>query len=150
MSAFGIPPANEVWHCEWRGCTSNRATNGPGTRPWRCVDCGCLLCDTCWDLAIAHQNGRVGREGIAHEKTDPSIQRVLQDILRPQFTAEQLDSLHEDDEETTWFGMSTISNPFQSVQPRLSNCRHWERRTWPTISHRWGHLSVTDDEMQQW
>lgn len=40
-----------------------------------------------------------------HEKTDPQIQQIQENVLHPNFTEDELDKLHEADEKTTWFGI---------------------------------------------
>jgi hypothetical protein len=86
-----------VPHCEGkRHC--------PSKDLWWCVDCGARFCDDCWDNQISHQNGRTNWHGFAHEKINPRIQEMLKTVFNPVLTAEEVDRLHEDDEETTWFG----------------------------------------------
>lgn len=40
-----------------------------------------------------------------HEKTDRKIAKKIQNILTPNTTAEEQDMLHQNDQNTTWFGI---------------------------------------------
>jgi hypothetical protein len=40
-----------------------------------------------------------------HERTDPRLHQALEDVLHPSLPEDELDRLHEADEETTWFGI---------------------------------------------
>lgn len=44
--------------------------------------------------------------GLPHEKTDRNVVNRLRDILEPKRTVEEQQSLHKNDEDTTWFGIA--------------------------------------------
>ncbi|KAN0073127.1 hypothetical protein V8E54_008347, partial [Elaphomyces granulatus] len=67
------------------------------------IDCGARFCDSRWPLEISHGEGRTNRDGMPHERTDLRLQQPLQDALHPSFEQNELNRLHEADEETTWF-----------------------------------------------
>jgi hypothetical protein len=97
----------------------NRESNVPpahNTCVWWCIDCGARFCDSCWPLETCHGEGRTNRDGMPHERTDPRIQLVLRNVLHPSLRDDELDRLHEADEETTWFGMiSTLPQIIESL-----------------------------------
>ncbi|KAF2188984.1 hypothetical protein K469DRAFT_684250 [Zopfia rhizophila CBS 207.26] len=75
-------------------------------RTWNCSYCDVNLCDPCWDKQLPHKPGRTGPDGLPHEKGDPSIVKRLKSILTPPIDPGEQQSLHMDDEDTTWFGIA--------------------------------------------
>jgi ribosomal protein L37AE/L43A len=106
------------------------------TRVWWCIDCGAWFCDPCWPLQISHGKGRTNRDGMPHERTDPRLQQALQDVLHPSLGSlpeDELDRLHEADEETTWFGMMSLAaNSRRPVLTYIS--RNWKGKARSPIS----------------
>jgi hypothetical protein len=97
MAASNIIPDGLEHKCEL--CHYDDSLNEPRGKVWYCVECASLICDECWPTILPpHEAGRKKYNGLAHEKVDPRIQRLLHNILHS-----TVDSL-EDDEETTWFG----------------------------------------------
>jgi len=73
------------------------------------MNCAYILCDVCWEAQPPHRRGGRGRSGLPHEKVDLQKKSVLDAALRLPGTKEELDQLHADDIETTWFGMQPRS-----------------------------------------
>ena len=92
-------------HCEGSTCTS--ATSTPKSL---CLNCSSTYCEECWDKQGPHQPGKLGPDGLAHERTDVEIYERLRRILHPPDNIFELSRLHQEDESTTWFGMEKDSN----------------------------------------
>lgn len=72
---------------------------------WSCSYCDMLCCDSCWPKIGAHRPGRVGGDGLPHEKANPRIVSRLREILYPPADHEEQQRLHVVDSSTTWFGI---------------------------------------------
>lgn len=72
---------------------------------WYCATCESHFCENCWDRTVAHRPKK-GREiyQLPHEKTNEHIVKRLERILHPPNDEATLLKLHEDDEQSTWFG----------------------------------------------
>ena len=70
-----------------------------------CLNCNCTYCDVCWDKQGPHRPGKVGIDGLPHEKTEKPIYDRLIAIFEPPEDTEELSRLHLEDEDTTWFGI---------------------------------------------
>ncbi|KAF2012508.1 hypothetical protein BU24DRAFT_442957 [Aaosphaeria arxii CBS 175.79] len=80
---------------------------GNNTQPiWNCSYCGMDFCNDCWDRQAQHRPGRKGPDGLPHEKANPSIVRRYKEILTPPQDHNEQQTLHVEDEDTTWFGLS--------------------------------------------
>lgn len=84
--------------CEGYQCTS------PVLPIWHCVDCSTSYCNRCWHRQGPHQQGKTGRDGLPHEKTDFGVLKRMRSILNPPESQDELKRLHEDDVDTIWFG----------------------------------------------
>ncbi|KAF2134377.1 hypothetical protein P153DRAFT_402048 [Dothidotthia symphoricarpi CBS 119687] len=73
---------------------------------WDCSYCGMSFCDQCWDEQGPHQSGRTGPDGLPHEKANPTIVKRLKNILTPPQAHGEQQTLHVEDEDTTWFGLA--------------------------------------------
>lgn len=73
---------------------------------WNCSYCDMNFCDDCWGRQGPHKPGRTGPDGLPHEKANPTIVRRLKDILTPPRDHGEQQTLHTEDEDTTWFGLS--------------------------------------------
>jgi hypothetical protein len=62
------------------------------------------LCDPCWDNFLAHRNKPGRGHQQPHEKTDELMVQRMNDILYAPDNVDELSQLHEDDEQSTWFG----------------------------------------------
>jgi len=96
-NADAIPSAAR--HAESIPCIECNRT--PRTVPmWFCTDCKCSFCDRCWEKISVH------RAGVAspHERVYQRTYLLLSTALEPPATDVELDQLHADDVETTWFG----------------------------------------------
>ena len=87
--------------------------SGPETSSFFCVNCISVYCEACWERQGPHQRGKVGIDGLEHEKTDKGVFERLKLILDPPDDAYELSRLHREDESTTWFGIEKN----QSRQP---------------------------------
>ncbi|EON62430.1 hypothetical protein W97_01652 [Coniosporium apollinis CBS 100218] len=70
-----------------------------------CVSCDSHYCDPCWKRQGPHRPGKVGQDGLPHEKTDLNVVEALRDILSPPSSVAEQDELHREDLDTTWFGV---------------------------------------------
>lgn len=73
---------------------------------YHCIDCSSNYCSECWPLQGPHRAGKLGRDGIPHEKTDLSIVDRFRDILHPRETLQELHASHERDINAKWFGVT--------------------------------------------
>lgn len=86
-----------------QGCHECHSTS---KQTFSCIQCNNLaFCDDCWSEWILHRPGAVGYDGRPHEKSDPNIVRILRQILEPTRSESDVDSEHQADEDTTWFGV---------------------------------------------
>ena len=74
-----------------------------GTHREYCNVCDGTFCPPCW--GILHKTQRKAPGSIPHEKTDIAIAKKLKAILEAKTTSAEQDILHENDEDTTWFGV---------------------------------------------
>ncbi|KAF2650662.1 hypothetical protein K491DRAFT_697115 [Lophiostoma macrostomum CBS 122681] len=79
-------------------------------RTWNCSYCDMNFCDPCWNIQGPHKPGRKGPDGLPHEKADPNIVQRLKEILTPPTDQAEQQSLHVDDDDTTWFGVGRDNN----------------------------------------
>lgn len=79
------------------------------SRIWSCSYCGMNFCDQCWSKQPQHRSGRTGPDGLPHEKANPAIVKRLKDILTPPPGYTEQQSLHVEDQDTTWFGLGRNS-----------------------------------------
>ena len=85
-----------------------------------CVDCCSHFCAVCWDEAPAHQEGKLARDRLPHEKSNFHVAKRFENILHPQAVDSVLQEAHNDDENATWFGMRLPRRPHT---PRRKNTR---------------------------
>lgn len=93
------PPVQQP-DCEGDACSS-----GNEVPRFLCISCGCTYCDTCWEKQGPHKHGKVGLDGLPHEKTNHTTYDRLRAIFEPPEDNETLKRLHIEDEDTTWFGI---------------------------------------------
>ena len=105
MLAKQSPPDVALADCEGHGCQS-----APHVARSLCVSCGSTYCDVCWDRQGPHRPGKVGLDGLPHEKTDQQIYDRLKAILEPPEYIDELSRLHIEDEDTTWFAVEKDSS----------------------------------------
>jgi hypothetical protein len=70
-----------------------------------CVDCGTNYCDKCWMKAPPHKNKKVNRDGVLHEKINKEVAARLKEIFTPTSDPYTQRRLHQEDRDTTWFGV---------------------------------------------
>ena len=85
--------------CEGDACL--QAVN----KTWYCVSCDCSFCEVCWDKQPAHKPKKRGADGYGHERIDKLVVERYRSILEPSSNAEEQETLHREDEDTTWFGI---------------------------------------------
>ena len=54
---------------------------------------------------ITHSQRCLAPGSIPHERTSYETAQKIRDVLEPQTNREQKDKLHQEDEDTTWFGI---------------------------------------------
>lgn len=86
-------------------CEDDRC-RAPKWPVWHCVDCSSDYCSECWPLQGPHKPGKLGRDGVPHEKTDPQVVARLQDILQPTEAPDAIRDAHSRDEASKWFGVT--------------------------------------------
>jgi energy-coupling factor transporter ATP-binding protein EcfA2 len=74
-----------------------------------CVNCDGNFCDDCWRKERAHKPGKLGPDGLPHEKADPRIVNRLKEAFQPPTNPEIQARMHMEDEDTTWFGIARDS-----------------------------------------
>lgn len=100
-----------------QGRNRGASTSGPSLRPcemckklgeqrWYCNLCTVSLCEACWDGILPHVLGRLGPDGVPHEKTDHNVAEKIQASLEPKMTQVEQEELHRQDDNTTWFGVA--------------------------------------------
>jgi hypothetical protein len=70
-----------------------------------CVDCDSSYCNNCWKEAKPHKRGKVNRDGMPHEKINKQVKERLEKIFTPTSDPNTQRRLHQEDRETTWFGV---------------------------------------------
>ncbi|KAF7502349.1 hypothetical protein GJ744_006003 [Endocarpon pusillum] len=91
--------------CEGSNCPAQA-----DTPRWLCASCDCTYCDLCWELQAPHRQGKLGQNGLPHEKTSKDVFVRLQSIFEPPEKKSELLRLHLEDEETLWFGVEKDDN----------------------------------------
>lgn len=71
-----------------------------------CVNCDSSFCDECWQKERPHQKGKLGPDGLPHEKADPVVVNRLKETFAPSDNPVIQNKLHLEDEDTTWFGIA--------------------------------------------
>ena len=56
-------------------------------------------------MQLPHNKKRLAPGSIPHERTSSATAKKIKGVLEPRTTAAQQDVLHQDDEDTTWFGI---------------------------------------------
>ena len=69
-----------------------------------CPACCFHFCREHWDAQILHRRPR-DFNGIPHERTDPRLAKRIRSIIEPSISPEEQNRLHQQDEDTTWFGV---------------------------------------------
>lgn len=101
MSLDSILPDGERNNCE------NDSCNSTGKPVFYCVDCDATICEACWNTVFPHRPGKLGRDRMPHERTNYYIAKRFGTILHPPNSLDTLQSMHEEDELSTWFGVIT-------------------------------------------
>ena len=110
MVRTALPSTPSSARCEGFGCINN--FDAPSSL---CLSCGSVYCELCWEKQGPHRPGKVGLDGLPHEKTDKSIYERLKVILEPPEDVSELSRLHLEDESATWFGIEKESKTGQPI-----------------------------------
>ncbi|KAL8792167.1 MAG: hypothetical protein Q9195_005263 [Heterodermia aff. obscurata] len=70
-----------------------------------CLSCRSTACDFGWDQQGPHRPGKVGLDGLPHEKTGKQVYDRLKVIFEPPEGREEFSRLHIKNEDTTWFAV---------------------------------------------
>ena len=76
-----------------------------GTDREYCNVCDGTYCARCWGLQLSHKKQRTAPGSIPHEKTDYRIAKKIRATLEAKTTSAEQKTLHENDENTIWFGV---------------------------------------------
>ncbi len=82
--------------CEGVACSS-----GNEISRFLCLSCGCTYCDICWEKQGRHGQGKIGLDGLPHEKTSQDTYDRLKAIFEPPEDKDVLKKLHIEDEDIT-------------------------------------------------
>ncbi|KAF7504590.1 hypothetical protein GJ744_002085 [Endocarpon pusillum] len=93
-------PEREMNFCEELFC------NPKGKADWYCIDCTARLCESCWTKTLAHRNNKTGRDDLPHERAKYEIVQKFKQILSPPDSPDELQRLFDEDEQSTWFGLT--------------------------------------------
>jgi hypothetical protein len=83
-----------------------QATDPPSNKTSYCNVCNLQFCDLCWSIQPTHMLGTLGVTGVPHEKTDPDVADIVRATLEVNTSDDQQQELHEEDQDTTWFGIA--------------------------------------------
>lgn len=70
-----------------------------------CNVCESSFCRTCWDSQFKHKINRSAQRAVPHERTDHKIAKIIETVLGVNKTDEEQAVLHQNDQDTTWFGI---------------------------------------------
>ena len=72
-----------------------------------CSNCGAQFCSYHWAEQWVHRDKSDQRlkDGVPHEKTDPWLANKIKTIIEPSLSQDEQNRLHQEDEDTTWFGV---------------------------------------------
>lgn len=70
-----------------------------------CNVCNISFCGGCWNSQVTHKSNILAPGAVPHEKTDHKIAKTIQKVLEVKTTDEEQAVLHENDQNTTWFGI---------------------------------------------
>jgi hypothetical protein len=76
-----------------------------------CASCDSFYCSACWTIQGPHRQGKVGIDGLPHERANLNVVNNLKSILEPPSNPTDLQKLHIQDAETTWFGVVKGDDP---------------------------------------
>ena len=75
-------------------------------RVFFCVNCDGYFCEACWAKERAHKPGKLGPDGLPHEKADSEVVSRLKATFNPPSDPGVQEKMHLEDEDTTWFGIA--------------------------------------------
>lgn len=70
-----------------------------------CNVCDFLFCGGCWNSQPTHKRNRLAPGDVPHERTDHNMAKTIQTVLQAKTTDEEQAVLHQNDQDTTWFGI---------------------------------------------
>lgn len=71
-----------------------------------CNVCDSVFCTKCWHRQISHKKQTLAPGSIPHERTDERAARKIKDALDSKTDIAEQESMHKEDEVTTWFGIT--------------------------------------------
>jgi energy-coupling factor transporter ATP-binding protein EcfA2 len=104
-------------------------------RVFFCVNCDGYFCSNCWAKERAHKPGKVGPDGLPHEKADSEVVSRLKATFNPPSDPGVQERMHLEDEDTTWFGISRdatgrpIFQDYGQYSTLIANSASSEHRT---------------------
>ena len=116
--------------CDRRGDTSRKV--------WYCKACASCLCDVCWDLSPIHS----APGALRHEKLEYRgylLCNRLERILNPPTDQDELEKLHDEDINTTWFGIERFEDgkpflqDFEMFSHVMANTPDPDRTKYPQL-----------------
>ena len=81
-----------------------------------CAFCDAYFCDIAWPKERSHKPGKIGPDRLPHEKADPEVVSRLRDTFSPPTDTDELEALHIDDEDSTWFSIARNSSNLPTFQ----------------------------------
>lgn len=76
-----------------------------GQRCSFCNVCQTVYCDGCWIVQPLHKQHSRRAKRLPHEKTDHHLAEKVNNVLRPNLEEKEIEQLHINDMDTTWFGV---------------------------------------------
>ncbi|KAF2792920.1 FabD/lysophospholipase-like protein [Melanomma pulvis-pyrius CBS 109.77] len=127
--------ASVAGKCEDRRCDK---PGDPSRKVWYCKACASCLCGVCWDLSPIHSAPGASR----HEKLaylEYLICNRLERILNPPTSQDELEKLHDQDTNTTWFGIERYDDgrpflqDFETFSHLIANCPRADQVKYPQL-----------------
>ncbi|KAI9712097.1 MAG: hypothetical protein M1820_001806 [Bogoriella megaspora] len=117
---------------------------------YECNICKIRLCNICWPRQLVHKNGAPGPRGDPHEKTEVSVAAKVRKVLTPLSDPVAREKLHQDDEQTTWFGIERphgglpLFQDFGRYGDLIENTNEGIKNAWEPIANPTVRQSSTD------
>ena len=87
-----------------------QACQNKGPSRYFCNVCSVVYCELCWSAQMVHKINALALGSIPHEKTEHDVAKKVKEVLTPQLTERDREKLHNDDIDTTWFGVAREEN----------------------------------------
>lgn len=86
-----------------------------------CEGCNEFVCEKCWNKFRPHRENKPGQNGIPHQRVALDIKEKMQVSMAEPMDEGDQTKQHQDDEDTTWFGLDKDENE----EPILSEYRRY-------------------------